>query len=111
MYSTQERTDGNSILLKEYMQTLQLSATKRKRQGALAESSSQTSCDYVGSDSNEGHTAEKRLWTRRKQGAGVNSMPRTRNGSHHISAYGMLIFHFQLSSLKSTPDINLEPIK
>ena len=76
----QERSSSMSVLLKQYMQSLQLSASKRKRSGAAVESSSQTSCDYP-SHHERPCSAEARRRTKRKRAAQTQSRPRRQSST------------------------------
>ncbi len=84
----QDRSSSTSLLLKQYMQSLQLSASKRKRSGAAVESSSQTSCDYPASRRDRPCSAEARRKAKRKRAGQACNQPRKQSSTRRRACKG-----------------------
>ena len=90
----QERSSSMSVLLKQYMQSLQLSASKRKRSGAVVESSSQTSCDYPRHDERP-CSAEARRRVKRKRATQSHIQPRRQSSTRRRACKGTQLSYHQ----------------
>lgn len=83
----QERSQSMSVLLKQYMQSLQLSASKRRRSGGAVESSSQTSCDYDRHHDRPCSAERRRM--KRKRAAQSHGQPRRQSSTRRRACKGM----------------------